>query len=383
MIMEWKTQKLIDITEIFDDGNWIESKDQSPKGFWLVQTGNVGVITFRDKEKKRFVSEETFKRLSCTEIFTGDILISRLPDPVGRSCIVPKTSFRMITAVDCTIVRLKEGYEPRYINYLLNAEQTKSQVYKMVTGSSRKRISRKNLGTVEVQIPFTGNKPDIAEQKRIADDLDAIILLQESTNNDIQSADNLLSTITRRFIEESSKSSRKINLGNDCKIIKGQSPTLKTPEGEYPFVVTSEKRRTANSYQFDGEAVCIPLVSSTGHGHASLHRIHYQNGKFALGNILVALVPKNTEKLLTKYLYYYLSFYKDDLLVPLMRGVANVTIPLYKISDVVIEVPEVNKQRELVSTLEEAERLKESLSHRQTLVAQYFQSSLNLAFSKK
>src|SRR3989344_7597347 len=176
MIMntKWKKQKISDIATVFDDGNWIESKDQSPKGIWLVQTGNIGVIVFRDKEMKRFVSEETFKRLNCTEIFEGDILISRLPDPIGRACIIPKTSYRMITAVDCTILRPKKEYEPRYINYLLNAEQTKSQVYQMVTGSSRKRISRKNLATVELSIPTKDGKPDLAEQKQIADKLDKV-----------------------------------------------------------------------------------------------------------------------------------------------------------------------------------------------------------------
>jgi len=176
MIMntKWRKQKISDIATVFDDGNWIESKDQSPKGIWLVQTGNIGVIVFRDKEMKRFVSEDTFKRLDCTEIFAGDILISRLPDPIGRACIIPKTAYRMITAVDCTILRLKKEYEPRYINYLLNAEQTKSQVYQMVTGSSRKRISRKNLATVELSIPTKDGKPDLAEQKQIADNLDKI-----------------------------------------------------------------------------------------------------------------------------------------------------------------------------------------------------------------
>ena len=51
----------------------LESKDQSPEGVRLVQTGNVGEGEFKDRaEKARFVSQETFKRLRCTEIFAGD-----------------------------------------------------------------------------------------------------------------------------------------------------------------------------------------------------------------------------------------------------------------------------------------------------------------------
>ena len=60
-------------------------------------------------------------------------------------------------------------------------------------------------------------------------------------------------------------------------------------------MVTAEKRITHNEYQFDGKAVIIPLVSSTGHGHASLKRVHYQEGKFAIGSILAAVVVKDEE----------------------------------------------------------------------------------------
>jgi type I restriction enzyme S subunit len=81
---------LADVCKVFADGDWVESKDQSPGGIRLVQTGNVGEGVFKDRgEKARYISEGTFGRLRCTEIFEGDCLISRLPDPVGRSCLLP------------------------------------------------------------------------------------------------------------------------------------------------------------------------------------------------------------------------------------------------------------------------------------------------------
>lgn len=43
------------------------------------------------------------ENFNAGEIFSGDILVSRLPEPVGRACIVPEKAERMITAVDCTI----------------------------------------------------------------------------------------------------------------------------------------------------------------------------------------------------------------------------------------------------------------------------------------
>lgn len=378
--MKWQTQKLEDIASFFEDGNWIESKDQSPKGYWLVQTGNIGVISFRDKEHKRFVNEETFQRLNCTEILPGDILISRLPEPIGRSCIVPKSVYRMLTAVDCTIVRLEQDYDARYINYLLNSETAKKQVYQMVTGSSRKRISRKNLGKVELPIPFVNGKPDIKEQRRVADELDGLLKLKEVASVDTQKVDAIIGSVSRTQFRSTGEAGA-VKLGEICNITKGTSPTLKTKPGKYPLVVTSAERKSADNYQFDDEAVCIPLVSSTGHGHASLHRIHYQKGQFALANIIVALTAKDKDEVNMKYLYYYLSYYRNELLVPLMRGVANVTIPFASLSQVLVSLPDIQEQRKVVSIFDEVEKLKQKLSERNVLVNQLVPSMMNRSFA--
>lgn len=163
-------RQLEDLCEVFVDGNWIETKDQAPGGIRLIQTGNVGNGEFKDRgEKARFISEATFKRLRCTEIFEGDCLISRLPDPVGRSCLLPSTGQRMITAVDCTIVRFKcELIEPKYFNYFSQSLSYINQVSKLTTGATRERISRSNLGKIAVP------RPQVLDQQRIVAVLDDV-----------------------------------------------------------------------------------------------------------------------------------------------------------------------------------------------------------------
>jgi len=98
-------------------------------------------------EKARYISEATFKRLRCTEIFAGDCLISRLPDPVGRSCILPDTGEKMITAVDCTIVRFNQKQLlPEFFNYFSRSLDYLKAVDSVTSGTTRNRISRSNLG---------------------------------------------------------------------------------------------------------------------------------------------------------------------------------------------------------------------------------------------
>ncbi|MCE1227014.1 MAG: restriction endonuclease subunit S [Geobacteraceae bacterium] len=136
-------------------------------------------------------------------------------------------------------------------------------------------------------------------------------------------------------------------------MVKGISPTLKTPPGPYPLVVTAEFRRSADNWQIEGPAVCIPLVSSTGHGDAALHRVHYQEGKFALANLLVALIPKDPDVCNAKYLYLLLTAQKDVLLVPLMQGTANVSLKEKDIASVEIPLPPITEQQRIVARVEE------------------------------
>jgi type I restriction enzyme S subunit len=98
----------------------------------------------------------------------------------------------------------------------------------------------------------------------------------------------------------------------------------------------------------------VPLISSTGHGDAALHRVHYQDGKFALANLLVALIPTDPSVCDTKYLYHLLMARKDELFVPLMQGTANVSLKEKDIAKVEISLPSLNEQKRLVSLIEEA-----------------------------
>ncbi|MFM5027330.1 MULTISPECIES: restriction endonuclease subunit S [Aeromonas] len=164
----WEKKRLSELCTVFADGDWIESKDQAPEGIRLIQTGNVGEGVFKDRgDKARFISEATFEKLRCTEIFEGDCLISRLPDPVGRSCILPNVMERMITAVDCTIIRFDTAKIcPEFFNYYSQSSEYLNAVDAETTGTTRKRISRSKLAQTLIPVP------SFPEQQRIVGILD-------------------------------------------------------------------------------------------------------------------------------------------------------------------------------------------------------------------
>lgn len=141
-----------------------------------------------------------------------------------------------------------------------------------------------------------------------------------------------------------------IRIGDLCEIRDGLSPNMATQPGDHVMVVPAEARKTADHWSFEGKAVCIPLVSSAGHGKADIKRLHYQEGRFALANTMCALFVKDEALLRPRYLHIFLSAMSQELLVPLMCGATNVTMSSDQLADVVIPVPNVLLQEEVIES---------------------------------
>jgi type I restriction enzyme S subunit len=177
------------------------------------------------------------------------------------------------------------------------------------------------------------------------------------------------------------------SLGELCQIEKGKIGIQKAIPGKFPLVVTAEERLTCDEYHFEGNAVIIPLVSSTGHGHKSLKRIHFQSGKFAVGNILCAVIPEDESILKAEYLYHYLNLNKERELVGRMKGMANVTLPLKEIAKIEIPVLPIEEQMKFVKNYGilgiKKEEISTELTHQLDLVKQMRQAFLREAMQGK
>jgi len=89
-------------------------------------------------------------------------LIARLPEPLGRACIFPGDTKPAVTAVDICIVRTGiYGANHRWIMHAVNSPPIRREIEELQKGTTRGRISRKNL--ISIKLPI----PPLAEQKRI------------------------------------------------------------------------------------------------------------------------------------------------------------------------------------------------------------------------
>ncbi len=140
-------------------------------------------------------------------------------------------------------------------------------------------------------------------------------------------------------------------------ITKGRTGIKDAIPGKFPLVVTAEARGSSDHFDFEGPAVIIPTVSSTGHGDASLKRVHFQDGQYAVGSILAVVQPKAPDQISARFLHTYLSAFKDELLVSRMVGTANVSLTVAKIGTVPVPLLPIAAQRKVDELMALCDRL--------------------------
>ena len=248
----WEITLLKDACKVFADGDWIESKDQSSDGIRLVQTGNIGFGYFKDKEdKSRYISEETFFRLKCTEILPGDLLVSRLPDPVGKSCIIPEINSKMITGVDCTIIRPNDNLSSEFLCYYQMSNQYLNDVQSGVSGATRQRISRKNLGLIEIPIP------PLTEQQRIVTILDeafaVIVKAKANAEQNLKNSKELFESYLQGVFENKGEEWEDNILKDVCELKSGTtiSPSLERTEGDVLYTKVGDMNLPDNEVEIN------------------------------------------------------------------------------------------------------------------------------------
>ena len=141
-------------------------------------------------------------------------------------------------------------------------------------------------------------------------------------------------------------------LGKVCKVRTGKlDANAGSPNGKYPFFTCAQTPLKIDFYRYDCECVLIA-------GNCDLN-VKYFNGKFEAYQRTYIIESLDKQRLDTKYLYYYLSSYLDNLKNKRAGGV----IKFIKLGDLTsIEIPnlELNEQVKRVHELETIEYRKKA-----------------------
>ncbi|WP_160556671.1 MULTISPECIES: restriction endonuclease subunit S [unclassified Apibacter] len=181
---EWVEKKIIETTDkkikwSFTGGPFgsnLKASDYTTEGIRIIQLQNIGDGEFNNEYKIYTSKEKADKLLSCN-IYSDEIILSKMGDPVGRACIIPSYLNRCVMASDgIRLVVDEKKYSKYFIYSIINSKQIREAIEKKSTGSTRKRIGLDELKGIELMIPKT-----IKEQQKIASclsSLDALITAQ-------------------------------------------------------------------------------------------------------------------------------------------------------------------------------------------------------------
>lgn len=317
--IEWCTKRVkylaTEPDSLFIDGDWIESDVIVEEGIRYLTTGNVGVGFFKEQGSGH-ISEETFKKLKCLKVLPGDLMISRLNEPIGRACIVPETEKLYVVAVDNVILRPDKEFDKKFIMYCMNTTGYAEAGKDAARGSTMQRVSRSLLET------FTIPMANIKEQQLIVKFLD----------NKIDIIDEIIKAINSQIIiiNEYKKS-----IINDT-VIKGLSSDVKTQEIKIGRLVDLKQGLAINAqtnYLISEEETSLALLriadmnsgkkevfmneKTPKHYIANKNDIIYtrtgqiglvfKNQEGVVHNNSFRVIPKNEKQLSKKYLYWLLK----------------------------------------------------------------------------
>ncbi|WP_291060655.1 MULTISPECIES: restriction endonuclease subunit S [unclassified Empedobacter] len=150
-------------------GSNLKSSDYTSSGIRIIQLQNIGDGIFNDEYKIYTSLEKADELLSCN-IYSGDIILSKMGDPVGRACIMPGDNERFVMASDGIRLAVNEKEFSKYFIFsLINSDIIRTKIEAKSTGSTRKRIGLDVLKQIPLLIPKTLN-----EQQKIASVLSSI-----------------------------------------------------------------------------------------------------------------------------------------------------------------------------------------------------------------
>ncbi len=143
-------------------GSNLKAEHYTDEGIRIIQLQNIGDGKFNDKYKIFTTKEKADELISCN-IYPGDIIISKMGDPVARACFVPDSEPRFLMASDGIRLKVdKSKFDPIFLLEQINSPIFRKIAISHSTGSTRQRIGLDVLRELPILVP------PIEEQKKLA-----------------------------------------------------------------------------------------------------------------------------------------------------------------------------------------------------------------------
>ncbi len=150
-------------------GSNLKASEYTNEGIPIVRLQNIDRNRFLDKNIK-YVTRKKAAELSRHSFCTGDVIITKLGNPVGKACMVPAQFEYGIIVADVVRARIDERLAiGQFVIHAINSSTVASQLNIEVKGTTRPRV---NLGHIRsLVLPI----PPLNEQRRIVAKLEKLL----------------------------------------------------------------------------------------------------------------------------------------------------------------------------------------------------------------
>lgn len=373
-------------------GSNLKASDYTQSGYRIIQLQNIGDGEFND-DSKIFTSAEKANELLSCNIYAGDIIISKMGDPVGRACIIPNHLERCVMASDGIRLAVDEKKYSKYFIYsLINSKPIRKAIESKSTGSTRKRIGLNDLKEVKLTIP-TNPK----EQQKIANCLSSLDDVINAETEKLELLQDHKKGLLQQLFPQEGETQPKYRFpefknDGDWKettldevfniYAGGDKPSnisnIKTKEFSIPILSNGINDKALYGWT-NKPKVKIPSLTISARGTIGWTSI--QNDPFYPIVRLIVLSPRADLDL--NYAYYYMKTIENKYKTP-PAGIPQLTKPMIKVVKILIPVS-LKEQQKIANCLSAADDLIEAQTqkieslqnHKKGLLQQMFPSVKN------
>lgn len=213
--MRAPTVRLSDLVD-FDNGYAFRSEEYVDSGYSVIRISNVQQGYISDKNPK-YVSLSLQSNLQQFVLSEGDILMS-LTGNVGR--VGQIQAHHLPAVLNQRVARIRITSPTRldkaYLFYFLNSENTRTDIEKFGVGVAQLNVSTKDIGSLAIPLP------PLAEQRRVAEQLDTADRILRLREQAIKKLDQLAQSV---FGEMFGKQTKQVKLKEICSFVSGGTPS--------------------------------------------------------------------------------------------------------------------------------------------------------------
>ncbi len=335
-------------------GSNMQRSDYIDKGIPVLKIQNIKPFQITIK-KMDFVTESKFNELKRHSYKKGDIVMTKLGDPLGASAIVDDLDDGLIVA---DLVRIRaQKIDTRYLCYHLNSPVTNDFINTQQKGATRPRVQI----SVVRDLPIYA--PPLSEQQHIVSILDeafyTIARVKTNVAQNLKNARELFESYLQSIFEKKGDGWEEKTLGDVCTLYQGIAINAKTrhalvEKSDLPLLrIKDLKNNTVEQFIDPNNYPKNALVNESDiiYTRTGSLGLVFRGKRGVLHNNSFKVVP-NSE--LTKdYLFIWLQnpiFKAKILSLALNAAQPDITHAIFKIQE--IAVPPISEQQIIVKKLD-------------------------------